>query len=104
MLPGLRAVRRARSAGSFRSNNALHTRGLVMERFLPRGGRRMFGKEAIAVARLYACGSSGFAARMQAFTRWDDRQVRRHHAGFTQLMLFHTMTPAFMPATAEVRS
>ena len=46
----------------------------------------MFGKEAIAVARLYACGSAGFTARMQAFTRRDDRQVRRHYAGFAQLV------------------
>src|SRR4051794_40431948 len=85
----------AGSPRSFRSNNALYTRGLVMERFLPRGGRRVLGKEAIAVARLYACGSASFAARMQAFTRRDDRQVRCHHAGFAQLMFFYAMTPAF---------
>jgi len=98
----LRAVRRAGSAGSFWSYYALHTRSLIVERFLPRGGRRVLGKEVIAAARLYACGSSGFAARMQAFTRRDDRQVRRHYAGFTQLMFFYAMTPALMPATAKV--
>jgi hypothetical protein len=90
------------SAGSFRSNNALHPRGLIVER-LSRSGRRMLGKETITVACLYASGSAGIAAaRMQAFTRRDNRQVRRHHPGFAQLMLFHAMTPAFMAATAKV--
>ena len=75
MLPvsALRAVYRAASiaagsAGSFRSYYALHTRSLIVERFLPCGGRRMLGKEAIAIARLNACWSACFAARMQAFT------------------------------------
>src|SRR6185312_1567479 len=108
MLAGaLRAVCRAAgiaagSAGSFRLDDALHTRSLVMERLLTRGGRRVLGKEVITAARLYACGSACFAARMQAFTRRDDRQVRRHYAGFTQLMFFYAMTPALMPATAKV--
>ena len=62
----LRAVRRAGTARSFWSYYALHTRSLIVERFLPRGGRRVLGKEAIAVARLYACGSACFAACMQA--------------------------------------
>src|SRR6478736_7251768 len=59
----------------------------------------------IVVARLYACGRTGVAiAAMQALTRWDNRQVRRHHARFTQLMLFHAVTPAFMPATSKIFS
>lgn len=64
----------------------------------------MFGKEAITVARLDACGSAIAATGMQAFTRRDNRQVRRHHAGFAQLMLFYAVTPAFMAATAKVFS
>ena len=92
-------------AGSFRSNNALHTLHLVMERFLPCRRRSVFGKEMIVVARLYACGRAAVAvAGMQALTRWDNRQVRRHHAGFTQLMLFHAVTPTFMAAAAKIFS
>jgi hypothetical protein len=65
----------------------------------------VFAKEAITVARLDACGNSGTAvAGMQAFTRRDNRQVRRHHTGFTQLMLFHSVTPTFMAAAAKVFS
>src|SRR4051794_8789061 len=105
----LRGICRAASIAavcsrSFRSDDALHPRSLVMERFLPRGGRRVLGKEAIAVARLYACGRASVAvAGMQTLTRWDNRQIRRHHAGFAQLMFFYAMMPAFMPATAKVR-
>ena len=63
----------------------------------------MFGKEAIAVARLYACGCAAIAAAgMQALTRRDNRQVRRHHTGFTQLTLVDAVTPAFMPAAAKI--
>ena len=62
----------------------------------------MFGKEAITVARLYACGSAIAVTGVQALTRRDNRQVRRHHAGFAQLMLFHAVTPALVSAAAKV--
>src|SRR5438270_14025619 len=85
-------------AGSFCSDNALHTLHLIMERFLPCRRRSVFGKEVIVVARLYARWRAGVAvACMQALTRRDNRQIRRHHSGFAQLTRFHAVTPAFMP-------
>jgi hypothetical protein len=62
----------------------------------------MPGKETITVARLYACRSAIAAAGMQALTRRDDRQVRRHHTGFAKLMLFHAVTPALVSAASKV--
>src|SRR5438445_52749 len=87
-----------------RSHYTLNTLHLVVEGLWP-GWRLMFGKEAIIVARLNARGRSAFAtAGMQALARRDDRQVRRHHLGFAQLMLFHAMTPAFVASAAKVFS
>ena len=86
-------------ARSFWSHDALHTLHLVVERFLSRRRSSVFGKEMIVVARLYACGRAAIAvAGMQALTRRDNRQVRRHHAGFTQLMLVDSVTPALISA------
>src|SRR5215831_7416644 len=62
-----------------------------------------FGKEPVIVARLNARRRRAFAtAGVQALARWDNRQVRRHHFGVAQLMLFHAMAPAVMAATAKV--
>jgi hypothetical protein len=88
-------------AGSFWSNNALYPRGLIVKRFLC-GRRRVFGEEAIGVAGLYARWSADIAVTgMQACTRWNNRNVAGHHAGRAQLMLFHTVTPAFIAAAAK---
>jgi hypothetical protein len=91
-------------ACGFRTHHTLNTLHLVMERLWP-GGRLMFGKEAIIVARLNARGRSAFTtAGVQALTRRDNRQVRRHHLGFAQLMFFHAMAPAFVASAAKVFS
>lgn len=62
----------------------------------------MLREEASGIARLNSRRNST-AAGTQAFARWNNRKIRRHHMRFTQFVLFYASAETTgCDATSEI--